>query len=141
MRPNAPWCTQCYAPGSAAGPAPAAGTGAGTVAGAQVGRVAEAGAAAGAGAPVEALGSPWAGIPSAAVWPCGACAEQNALADERCASCGEGFLGALRSTEALLVLPVVGDLAAMPPARRVAGAVAVVVAFLVLSVLLGLLLA
>ena len=86
------------------------------------------------------MGTPARGVPSAAVWPC-ACGEQNALADERCASCGEAFLGALRSAEALLVLPVVGDLTAMPPARRVGVALAMVVAFLVLAVLLALLLA
>lgn len=75
------------------------------------------------------------------MWPCAACGEQNALADERCASCGEGFLGALRHAEPLLVLPVVGDLTALPPARRLGVAVAAVVAFLVLAALLGLLLA
>ena len=135
MRPDAPWCTQCYAPGGAAGAAPAAGPEAGTVASGPPATAPR------ARAEVGELPAPSAGIPSAAVWPCVTCGQQNALADARCASCGEDFLGALRSAEALLVLPVVGDLAAMPPARRLGGALAVVVAFLVLAVLLGLLLA
>jgi hypothetical protein len=136
VRPDAPWCTQCYSPAGArttpAAAAPPAGT---TVAGAGGETVAP------AGPEVDASRAPALGVLSAAVWPCAACGERNALADERCASCGEEFLGALRHAEALLVLPVVGDLAAMPPARRLGVAVAVVVALLVLAVLLGLLLA
>ena len=81
-------------------------------------------------------------VPSAALWPCLACGEQNALADARCTSCGEGFLAALRQAQPpLLVLPGVGDLAALPAARRLSVAVAVVLAFVVLTALLGLLLA
>jgi hypothetical protein len=133
VRPGAPWCTQCYSP-AGAGTAPAATAGA-AVAGAGRESVAP------VGVDVGALRTPAVGVPSAAVWPCTACGKQNLLADDCCASCGEAFLGALRSAEALLVLPGVGDLAAMPPGRRLGVAVVAVVAFLVLAALLGLLLA
>ena len=124
LRPGAPWCTQCYAP------IPAPGAAAATT-------------SRPAGVPGTAPRTPASdAVPSAALWPCLACGERNALADARCASCGEGFLAALRQTEPpLLVLPVVGDLAALPPTRRLTVAVAVVLGFLVLTSLLGLLLA
>lgn len=132
MRPDAPWCTQCYAPVEAAAP---------------VGR-GSADPAASSGLPQAAPPAcpasrtpASAAVPSAAVWPCSACGTPNALADAHCASCGAGFLAGLRDAEPpLLVLPVVGDLAALPPARRLTVAVLAVLAFLVVAALLGLLL-
>ncbi len=126
LRPGAPWCTQCYAP---AGAAPAAT--------APVPRAAEPDDVPVEPAPVEP--SPVAR--SAGTWPCSACAQVNDLALPACAGCGTVFLAAARSARPTVVLPVVGDLLALSPVRRVALAVCVVLAFVLGSALLALLLA
>jgi hypothetical protein len=77
-----------------------------------------------------------------ATWPCTACGTANPLEDDACAACGAGFLSGLRaSEEPLLVLPVVGDLGALTRSQRLGLAAAVVLAVVVLTALLGLLLA
>jgi hypothetical protein len=58
-----------------------------------------------------------------------------------CSGCGTPFLAAVREPRPTVVLPVVGDLLAMSPVRRIALAVGTVLAFLVVSALLALLLA
>jgi hypothetical protein len=114
VRPGAPWCTQCYAPvGAAPAPAPEQQP-----------------------APVEV-----APPVSAGTWPCTTCAQPNDLAVAACAACGTPFLAAVRGQRPSLVLPGVGDLLDLTPVRRVGLAAAVVVGFLVVSVLLALLLA
>ena len=125
VRPGAPWCTQCYAPAGApaASPvdelqpatAPATAPGVGVVRRAVVD---------------EPVGA----------WPCTACGQSNDLALAACAACGTPFLAAARAVPPTLVLPGVGDLLALTPVRRVGLAVAVVVAFVVMTSLLALLL-
>ena len=134
MRPGAPWCTQCYAPVSAPVSAPV-------------------------GIPVQRAAAPRpAPLPSDAPepvattpvllaepptgsWPCTACSAANDLADAACRECGTAFLAAARSAPPTVVLPVVGDLLAMSPVRRVGTALGAVLAFVVVAALLGLLLA
>ena len=113
-RPDAPWCTQCYAPAGQAAPA---------------GKT-----------PAPAVPEP-AGDDSTAHWPCSACAADNPLAADLCRTCGAAFLAGARDRGPLLVLPVVGDLAELSQGRRTACAVAVVLGVVVLCALLGLLLA
>ena len=75
---------------------------------------------------------------SAGTWPCGACSQPNDLLLAACAACGTPFLAAARDARLTVVLPVVGDLLALSPVRRVALAVCLVVAFVLVSALLGL---
>ena len=112
-RPGAPWCTQCFLdlrPAPEPAPAPAA--------------------------PVPVAAVPTAPVPAAApdpaaparpdalpdgdpTWPCTACGSTTPLAADVCAACGSPFLAGLRATEPpLLVLPGVGDVAALSRARR-----------------------
>jgi hypothetical protein len=88
----------------------------------------------------EARTSTSTGIPTGA-WPCTACSQANDLALAVCAGCGTPFLAAARHAPPSIVLPVVGDLLALSPVRRVGLAVAAVLAFVVVSALLALLLA
>ena len=74
-------------------------------------------------------------------WPCTACSAANDLADAACRECGTAFLAAARSAPPTVVLPVVGDLLAMSPVRRVGTALGAVLAFVLVAALLGLLLA
>ena len=73
-------------------------------------------------------------------WPCTTCGQANDLALPACEGCGTPFLAAARSAAPTVVLPVVGDLLALTPVRRVGVAVGLVVAFLVVTALLALLL-
>ena len=110
QRPGAPWCTQCFLDLRVPGPVPEP-------------------------PPVAAGAPPDPGV--LPTWPCTACATPNTLGDDACRACGLGFLGGLREGEpALLVLPVVGDLAALPRGRRLALALAFVVAVLTFVALL-----
>ena len=124
VRPGAPWCTQCYAPvGAAAPPVPVP--------------VQQAPAAEVVTAPAPASVT----LSSTGSWPCTACAQPNDLAVAACTGCGTPFLAAVREQRPSLVLPVVGDLLELTPVRRVGLAAAAVVGFLVVTLLLGLLLA
>ena len=78
---------------------------------------------------------------AAAAWPCDSCAHLNPLDEDACVACGTPFLAAAREGEPVLVLPVVGDVATLSTARRFGVALALVVALLLLTGLLGLLLA
>ncbi len=61
--------------------------------------------------------------------------------DNACSACGSGFLAAMREGEApLLMLPGVGDISRFGRAQRFAIAGGVVVAFLLLTFVVGLLL-
>jgi hypothetical protein len=57
-----------------------------------------------------------------------------------CASCGAGFLAAAKDDGPLLELPVVGDITRLGRGQRFALAGGVVLAFIVLTLLVGLLL-
>jgi hypothetical protein len=123
VRPGAPWCTQCYAPAAApeaarAAPAPVA---------AQP-------------RPAPAAVALVADVPGGS-WPCTACGAPNDLAVAVCHECGTAFLAGERAARPTVVLPLVGDLLALSPVRRVALAVGAVVVFLVVTALLALLLA
>ena len=139
MRPDAPFCGQCYADFRPA-PAPAP---------AQV-VTAPATAAYGApaadpltqplldflppAAPVEPAAAPAVPAPAAAAseptWPCTRCASPNPFAAVACGVCGTPFLAQVSADSKVnLVLPLVGDLGAMSRGRRVGlglGAVALV---------------
>lgn len=112
VRPDAPWCTQCWAdlrPASTPVPVAAAGP---------------------ASSPTRGLGG----------WPCGGCGHVNAVDLDACQACGSGFLAGLRAHEApLLVLPGVGDVTRLSRGQRVGTACGVVLLVLVLVALLSLL--
>ena len=139
VRDGDPWCTLCYAdlrpPAPAAPPVPPAPS------------EAEPGAA-------DPLTSPYPLVEAGPVpspepldpeldvptWPCAACGTANRLERDTCAGCGAPFLSGLRDTEApLLELPLVGDLTRLDRSHRLALAAGVVLAFLVLTLLLGVL--
>lgn len=124
VRPDAPWCTQCWtdlrpAPPVAAPPA------------AQEVTTAPERTTDAATPPVaRGLGG----------WPCSGCGTVNAVELHTCAACGTGFLAGLRKDEPpLLALPGVGDLTRLSRAQRLGLAAGVVLLVLVLVALLGLL--
>ena len=135
LRPDAPWCTLCYAdlrPAPAPAPPPP-----------PVARLAPIPAAYAAldldplTAPLEALTGRSAPVAS---WPCATCGAANDLTYSACAGCGAGFLAGLREAEGpLLELPVVGDLGALSRAQRLGLAAGVVLAVITLVALLGVL--
>ena len=73
-------------------------------------------------------------------WPCSACGTQNSFDRDTCEKCGLGFLAAARDTGPLLELPVVGDITRLSRGQRLALVVGVVFAFVVLTLVVGLLL-
>jgi hypothetical protein len=122
VRPDAPWCTQCWADLRAA-PEPES---------ALVARHA---------APDPAL-PPSADGPgrSAAGWPCSACGATNAVELDTCAGCGTGFLATLRADEPpLLLLPGVGDVTRLGRAQRLGLGAAVALTAVLLVLLVGVL--
>lgn len=123
VRPDAPWCTQCYA--ALAVPARE------TVPAIPAPRRAE--------APPRHAKAPVPAPP--ATWPCTACATANPLALDRCATCDTPFLADLaREEPPLLVLPVVGDVARLSRTVRVALGLGVSTAAVAVTGVLGLLL-
>lgn len=124
-----PWCTLCYAdlrppaPPTAA-PQPPAPAYAEPLA-PQVGRPDP------LTAPLAALEGP--------TWPCTTCGTVNPLSHSTCEGCGSPFLSGLRAQEGpLLELPVVGDITRLGRGQRFALAGGVVLAFILLTLLLGL---
>jgi hypothetical protein len=86
-------------------------------------------------APLEAVTSPVLG-PS---WPCSGCGTVNPMARDVCSACGRHFLAGVREDEApILELPVVGDITQLTRGHRFAIAGGVVLAFILLTVVLGL---
>lgn len=126
-RDGDPWCTLCYTdlrPPQVAAPAPA-----------------ERGPL-----PPDPLTAPLAAVtgePEAAAgpsWPCSACGTVNPMALDTCAGCGQHFLAELRGQQSpRLELPMVGDIMRLGRGQRFALAGAVVLAFVVLTLVLGLL--
>ena len=141
VRADAPWCTQCFfdlrpAPEPEPEPAPAPAPPV----------VARVPVAPSYPDPLSApIGSPLDG-PTPAVepvrgWPCATCGETNPFEATACLACGAGFLSAVRDGEApLLVLPGVGDLTRMGRGQRLALAGGVVLAFVMATLVIGLLL-
>lgn len=86
-------------------------------------------------APLETVSAPVAG-PS---WPCATCGTVNAMAHDVCGGCGTPFLSGVHADAPLLELPVVGDITKMSRGQRFALAFAVIAAFALLTLLLGLL--
>ena len=73
-------------------------------------------------------------------WPCTSCRSANALADDLCGACGSPFLEGLRAIDPpLLVLPGLGDVAALSRARRLGLAVGAALAVAASVLALGLL--
>lgn len=92
VRPDAPWCTQCWLDLRAPAPRPD---------------------------PPAAVAVPAVAVPAVAVpvpapgWPC-PCGSRNAPADDACAACGAGLFDALRAgSPPLLAVPVLGDVAGL----------------------------
>ena len=146
LRPGAPWCTQCFTAGERpadrtpaderpAGPTP--GEGASAVGpGHEPVRASVLTAAPG---DVHGAG-PAGGVPDAsATWPCTLCGGGTPLSEPVCGDCGAPFLAAVRASAPLLVLPLVGDPAALSWVGRTALALVLLLTVLGVSGLLGLL--
>ena len=134
MRPEAPWCTLCYADLRA--PVPTVPT---VPTGPTFDPLTAPAAALGLRARDTAMTVSGQGADP--TWPCAGCGAGNDFAAADCADCGEGFLAELRVSDGpLLELPVVGDFGALSRTQRLSAAVGVVLVVLVVFVLLGLLL-
>jgi ribosomal protein L40E len=145
LPPGAPWCTLCLTR-TASPPAPEPSPDPVHDAVDAVAAVAAAPAPAALDpltAPLELLlAAPTepgaAGAPS---WPCAACSARNAYDATTCGACGSGFLEQVRLSEGpLLVLPLVGDLSRLDKQQSLLLAVAVVAAFVMATLLVGVLL-
>ena len=141
VRPDAPWCTLCYADLRPKPPEPVAEPPAAPVAPpvpvAPVDPL--------TGRLTDPLTGPLPGplppvVATEANWPCGVCGAANPMNLDACAACGAGFLAGARSEGPLLELPVVGDITRMPRWQRFVLAGGVVLAFVVLTLLVGLVL-
>lgn len=137
VRADAPWCTQCFfdlRPAPVPEPSPVPPVAA---------RVPVAPSYPDPlSAPIEsAIDGPTTAVAPAKGWPCATCGEINPFAATACLACGAGFLSAVREGEApLLVLPGIGDLTRMGRGQRLALAGGVVLAFVLLTLVIGLLL-
>jgi hypothetical protein len=123
VRPDAPWCTQCWAglrPAPEPEPAPVARH-----------------AAPDPAPPLSAVDGPGR---SAAGWPCSACGVTNGVELDACSGCGTGFLATLRADEPpLLLLPGVGDVTRLGRAQRLGLGAAVALTAVLLVLLVGVL--
>jgi len=130
LRPDAPWCTLCFAdlcpaPGPAAARAPAPAADPASAAARAAVAVGTDDARAGTQPVAPVLGDG----PS---WPCSRCAAANGYERDTCRACGASFLAAVKDDEApLLVLPGVGDLSRLGRPQRLLLALGVVLAVLV----------
>ena len=95
----------------------------------------------------DALPGPIAGPPAGALppvgrptWPCTVCGTANSLDLDLCAGCGAGCMAAARDERPLLELPVVGDITRLARGQRFALAAGVVLAFVLLTFLVGVIL-
>jgi ribosomal protein L40E len=142
VRPDAPWCTQCFHDFRPAPPPADPEPPAYRLPPAEP-RVPAAGPppADPLTAPLDASGSPVPPATAEPTWPCTTCGAANPLTADACAACGSGFLASVRDGEApLLVLPGVGDLSRYGRGQRLALAGGVVLAFVLATLVLGLLL-
>ena len=121
LRPGAPWCTQCYVP-VGAGPDRA-----------EAPPVASAPAVV---VPAHRTGSDEPPAVAVGSWPCDACGTANPLTAAACTTCGAVFLARAREGRPTLVLPLLGDVAALTPLRLVPLAL-VLAGALLLAALVG----
>jgi ribosomal protein L40E len=136
LRPDAPWCTLCYAdlrpkpPEPEPQPEP------------QPEPVVQAPAPDPLTDPLPDLLAPALSTPTieGPTWPCTTCGGVNPMDRDTCASCGAGFLAAAKDESPLLELPVVGDITRLGRGQRFALAGGVVLAFVLLTLLIGVLL-
>ncbi len=144
LRPDAPWCTLCFAdlrpapgPGAARAPAPAADPA--SAAARAPAPAADPASAAARAAVAVGTDDARAGTQSVAPvlgdgpsWPCSRCAAANGYERDTCRACGASFLAAVKDDEVLLlVLPGVGDLRRLGRPQRLLLALGVVLAVLV----------
>ncbi|MFP5219090.1 MAG: hypothetical protein ACLGIG_05045 [Actinomycetes bacterium] len=128
VRPDAPWCTQCWTDLRPAPPEPRAAEPPAEPVAAPAVEIAAPDTA--ASAPVKrGLGG----------WPCTVCQAVNAIELDACTECGSGFLAGVRDAEPALVVPGLGDLARVSRAQRLAVAGGAALLFMVLVALMGLL--
>ena len=150
LRPDAPWCSQCWAPVTAAVAAPAVRVPAqagprddATSTGTAAPRPSPRDDALTAGTALHDLGPRDDAVPAdgpaSGTWPC-SCGARTPLDQDVCASCGAGFLSDLRDGPPALVLPGVGDVAALSSAARGGLALTAVLCFLAVFASLCLLL-
>ena len=124
VRPEAPWCTQCWADLRPA-PEPVAAVQPATP------------------DPSEPSDGP-VGVPTGkrrlGGWPCSGCGTVNGVELDACVACGTGFLAGLKHDQPpLLALPGIGDVTRLSRAQRLGLAGGVVLGVLLLVALLGLL--
>lgn len=147
MRPDADWCSLCFAVLRAPAPAPEPVDAGGYELAAPFPGVQPRHAAPDpltaplldVVLPELALAAPAPVVPAAVApevadgreprWPCTACGTSNPFSASACSVCGSGFL-ASASTTPKLVLPVVGDVGAMSRSQRLLAALGVLVAVL-----------
>jgi hypothetical protein len=127
VRPQAPWCTQCWADLRPPPEPPAAPP---VVAAPDLPAVP-------AGVAVEPGASPADRLRG---WPCSGCGETNDVELTACVACGTGFLAGLsKESGPVLALPVVGDLTLLSRGQRLGLATGVVLVAMLMILLLGLL--
>ena len=141
VRVGDPWCTLCYADLRPAPPvvepvveSPAPSQEVGPLEEPSAYRPSPVGGPDPLTAPINVVASPIAG-PS---WPCPACGTVNPMADDVCSACGRHFLAGARDDSPLLELPVVGDITKLSRGSRFGIAFGVILAFIFLTVILGL---
>lgn len=135
VKPDAPWCTQCWADLRPAPEPTLASPGLPGLPGRPGLHVVP-------GEPREPAGiaAGTAVRPAARGWPCAGCGTVNAVEHDACVACGMGFLAGMRQHDPpLLVLPGVGDIAKLSRGQRLGLAGGVVLVVVMLVVLLGLL--
>lgn len=131
VKPGDPWCTLCYADLRPQAPEPPPPPSVATPSYDPLSDPLEPATTGLVTAPVAAASGP--------TWPCATCGAGNPMARDTCHACGMPFLSGLRDQEGpLLELPVVGDLTRLGRGQRFALAGAVVLAFLILTILIGL---
>ena len=129
VRPDSPWCTLCYAdlqpPAAEPEPVPEA--------------VPEPVATTPAPPPVPPVpaAAPSATPTANPTWPCTSCGTPNSFDRDTCSKCGTGFLAAAHDSGPLLELPVVGDIARLSRAQRLALVSGVVLVFIALTLIIG----
>jgi hypothetical protein len=152
VRPDAPWCTQCFfdlrppaprepepephrptvpltAPAAAAYGLPAVDPLTAPLAVLTGGPAADQPVPGTEAAPAQALPT----------WPCLQCGVANSFDDDHCSVCGHGFLAGVHDDDISLVIPGVGDLVTMSKTKATWLALASIAALMSLVVLIGLL--
>ena len=145
MRPDAPWCTQCFFDLRAPEPAPEPVRHSAPV-------TAPPTAAYGAPAP-DPLTAPLAVLTGEQTvpgqvgaeepertWPCSSCQTENGYDLDECSACGTGFLDGIHEGDVSLVIPGVGDIAQMTRNKAMGLAFAGIGVVMLLVLVIGFLL-